>query len=238
MKQCFLCGSEFVEYQFNHGQKYCSSRCRYKAWVSIPENREHDRQRRTEQALTMRLQWYRDNYQAAIIFALLLSQELLEKERKKVEEKEERRLASEEKRKASRRNYRQLNRKEHKRQEHMRRPWRGRYEYNTTRCNKLGVIPQDLTPDERVAIKGYYFLSWYLHKVTGLVWNVDHIVPVSIGGLHTPGNLQVMTDVENGRKSAQLNYRYRVKTVSLRDISKPWLIKLALAGKTAFRLIQ
>lgn len=57
-----------------------------------------------------------------------------------------------------------------------------------------------LTFTEEQLIKQYYNYSVRLKNKLGIEFHVDHIVPLSIGGLHHPSNLQVVPARWNKRK--------------------------------------
>ena len=67
----------------------------------------------------------------------------------------------------------------------------------------LGCVPQ-LTPDEQVREYEIYKTRYYLTESTGVMYHVDHIVPISKGGQHHPDNLQVLTASENIKKSNKI----------------------------------
>ncbi len=48
------------------------------------------------------------------------------------------------------------------------------------------------------------------YRKYGLDVQVDHIIPLSEGGAHSPENLQIIYAVENRRKHTRLDYRPRV----------------------------
>lgn len=74
---------------------------------------------------------------------------------------------------------------------------------NTKRkANKLGQSPI-LTEAEKLKVELYYKISQYL----GPDWQVDHIHPISHGGLHHPDNLQITTKDYNLQKKDKLNFR-------------------------------
>jgi hypothetical protein len=53
-------------------------------------------------------------------------------------------------------------------------------------------------------IKEIYALSALRTKLTGVLWHVDHILPLQgeiVSGLHTPFNMQVIPAIENIKKS-------------------------------------
>ena len=69
------------------------------------------------------------------------------------------------------------------------------------RATKLNQTPP-LTENEKKKIELYYQITTYL----GPEWHVDHIIPLSKGGLHHPDNLQVIPAVHNLRKHNNENY--------------------------------
>lgn len=70
------------------------------------------------------------------------------------------------------------------------------------RTHKLNQTPT-LTDNEKAKIQLYYSMSDYL----GADWHVDHIKPISKGGLHHPDNLQVVTQEYNLQKNDKLDFR-------------------------------
>lgn len=71
-------------------------------------------------------------------------------------------------------------------------------------CRKRNRTPPWLTTDDLAIIENFYLLAWAETERTGVKHVVDHIVPLhgkTISGLHVPGNLQVITEAENCRKS-------------------------------------
>ena len=64
---------------------------------------------------------------------------------------------------------------------------------NLKRKNKLKMaLPEN--PEDRAIIQEIYKLRGRINKCMGILklMHVDHIIPVSKGGLHTPGNLQIL----------------------------------------------
>ena len=59
-----------------------------------------------------------------------------------------------------------------------------------------------LTQFERIRIHMRYAAACYLTKATGIAYEVDHIQPISEGGLHHPDNLQILTAQANRKKWA------------------------------------
>jgi len=70
------------------------------------------------------------------------------------------------------------------------------------RASKLNQTPE-LTENEKAKVELYYRVSQQL----GSGWEVDHIIPISKGGLHHPDNLQVTTKEYNMTKHNNENYR-------------------------------
>lgn len=68
------------------------------------------------------------------------------------------------------------------------------------RATKLNATPNDLTVEDLNKIKVIYNEARKLTKETGIQYVVDHIMPLSKGGLHHPYNLQIMTAQENREK--------------------------------------
>jgi 5-methylcytosine-specific restriction endonuclease McrA len=61
-----------------------------------------------------------------------------------------------------------------------------------------------LTIKEHDRVVEIYHKALYLSKTTGIAWTVDHIKPLSKGGLHHPDNMQILTFKENTEKSDKL----------------------------------
>jgi hypothetical protein len=69
---------------------------------------------------------------------------------------------------------------------------------------KLQRTPLWLTQNDQWMIKEIYELALLRSKVTGIKWEVDHIIPLQgkmVSGLHVPLNLQVISATENRSKS-------------------------------------
>lgn len=73
------------------------------------------------------------------------------------------------------------------------------------RTTKRNQTP-DLTPDEKERIKQIYLECGIISEETGIQHHVDHIIPISKGGLHHPDNLQILTAHENLSKGAKLEW--------------------------------
>jgi len=72
------------------------------------------------------------------------------------------------------------------------------------RASKRNACPPWLTKEHLQSIRDIYTLRQEVSEKTGVVHQVDHIVPLQgkyICGLHVPWNLQLLTAVENNRKN-------------------------------------
>ena len=65
-----------------------------------------------------------------------------------------------------------------------------------------------LTELDTFVIEECYRLSQLRTTKTGFAWHVDHIIPLSKGGLHKPTNLQVVPAVWNLKKHNRNNNRW------------------------------
>jgi hypothetical protein len=61
-----------------------------------------------------------------------------------------------------------------------------------------------LTPEEQAKVIGIYAEARALSEMIGTPYHVDHIIPLSKGGLHHPSNLQVLRGTDNLKKGAKL----------------------------------
>ncbi len=66
----------------------------------------------------------------------------------------------------------------------------------------------EITKLENSMIKALYFISKVLSNSCDDQYHVDHIKPISKGGLHTFNNLQILTAVENKTKAAKMEVYY------------------------------
>lgn len=73
------------------------------------------------------------------------------------------------------------------------------------RAAKLQATPKWLTVFDLQYIAHLYIQAKELEKIDGIVYEVDHIIPLnpmnkSVCGLHVPWNLQILTKTENAKK--------------------------------------
>lgn len=76
------------------------------------------------------------------------------------------------------------------------------------RAEKLHRVPKWLTENDSWMIKEIYELAMLRSILTGVEWQVDHIIPLRgkrVSGLHVPTNMQVITAKENLKKRATYN---------------------------------
>ena len=72
----------------------------------------------------------------------------------------------------------------------------------------LRKVSTKLTTAEEAKIQQIYNECARLNESAGYTkYHVDHIIPVSKGGLHHPSNLRVMDGIENRKKGAKLDYK-------------------------------
>ena len=79
---------------------------------------------------------------------------------------------------------------------------------NVRRRRHRQATPTWLTVEQRDAIKQLYIEAQKLSELTGVRYEVDHIIPLSnsdVCGLHVPWNLQVIPKEDNLRKSNKIS---------------------------------
>lgn len=75
------------------------------------------------------------------------------------------------------------------------------------KAKKIHATPKWLSIADLIEIREFYKLANLITKITGIKYEVDHIIPLqgqNISGLHVPSNLQVITKSENARKKNHL----------------------------------
>ncbi len=76
------------------------------------------------------------------------------------------------------------------------------------RASKLSATPPWTTPEMKEEIKAIYRQSAAMTRDLGVIFNVDHAVPlkgVVVCGLHVPWNLRIITEEENLSRPKQFN---------------------------------
>ena len=71
------------------------------------------------------------------------------------------------------------------------------------KLDKLNRTPAWLTDDDFWMMSEMYHLAEIRTKTTGIVWHVDHVIPLrgkTVSGFHVPSNLRVITAQENMKK--------------------------------------
>ena len=111
------------------------------------------------------------------------------------------------KRKQYRDKWREANRDQHNA---INRAWNAKNQHVKTalegkrRAAKMQRTPNWLTSDDLFIIEEAYHLAKLRTELTGILWHVDHILPLqgkTVSGLHVPTNLQVIPATENLKKS-------------------------------------
>lgn len=75
------------------------------------------------------------------------------------------------------------------------------------RVQKLRAMPEWLNQEQLNKIDQFYKEAHRLTKETGIIHEVDHIVPLqgkNVCGLHVPWNLQILTQSENAKKGNRI----------------------------------
>ena len=71
------------------------------------------------------------------------------------------------------------------------------------RSRKKGQLPENA---DMIKIYSIYEECRRMSEETGIAHDVDHIIPISKGGLHHQDNLQILTSSENKSKGDRLDY--------------------------------
>jgi 5-methylcytosine-specific restriction endonuclease McrA len=75
------------------------------------------------------------------------------------------------------------------------------------RAKKLNATPTWLNKEQRKLIQNFYKEARQLKLLTGIAYEVDHIIPLQgklVCGLHVPWNLQILKESENCSKGNKL----------------------------------
>ena len=70
------------------------------------------------------------------------------------------------------------------------------------RARLRGQAPK-LSPDDRGIVLTIRETAQRVERCTGIQFDVDHVVPIALGGLHVPGNMRVMPAYWNRKKNAK-----------------------------------
>lgn len=77
------------------------------------------------------------------------------------------------------------------------------------RRGKERLVWRMLSEEDKDRIYKIYQDAKQLTEETGIEHHVDHIVPLSSGGLHHPDNLQILTKEENLQKATRLSHTHK-----------------------------
>lgn len=73
----------------------------------------------------------------------------------------------------------------------------------------IRATPKNISSKDRLVIKSIYKSAKKLTIETGIKYHVDHIIPLRgkyVCGLNVPWNLQILTAIENCRKSNKVDF--------------------------------
>lgn len=62
---------------------------------------------------------------------------------------------------------------------------------------------REASPEVRRRFRALSLQAQIMFERTGIRHNVDHIVPIALGGAHHPDNMRVIPEAENRRKGAR-----------------------------------
>ena len=96
-------------------------------------------------------------------------------------------------------------------------PEKARIVCNARRRRYREATPSWLTTEQKDNIKQLYIEAQKLTELTGVRYEVDHIIPLIndiVCGLHVPWNLQVIPKLENLKKANKLLHIHRNSVVS------------------------
>lgn len=78
--------------------------------------------------------------------------------------------------------------------------------WNAARRARVRDLTPELTKEQQEQIDYLYWLAKDLRAVSGEEYHVDHIFPLSKGGLHEPSNLQILPKDLNLQKSTKVDF--------------------------------
>lgn len=81
---------------------------------------------------------------------------------------------------------------------------KGRASHNSNFAKRKQRMKCNLTKEERQTIRLIYEECQRISKETGILHHVDHIIPLALGGLHHPSNLQILTAEANLKKGIKV----------------------------------
>lgn len=64
------------------------------------------------------------------------------------------------------------------------------------------ATPASLSKEDRALMTKMYQVARQMSQSTGVNYQVDHIVPLAVGGLHVPENLQIITEEQNKKRGS------------------------------------
>jgi len=64
------------------------------------------------------------------------------------------------------------------------------------------ATPASLSKDDRALMAKMYLVARQMSQSTGIKYQVDHIIPLAVGGLHVPENLQIITEEQNKKRGS------------------------------------
>jgi 5-methylcytosine-specific restriction endonuclease McrA len=94
--------------------------------------------------------------------------------------------------------------------------WKSWYKKNSHRINQIAATRRArkrmglilATSEDKMVINELYIAAKRIKECTGISFEVDHIHPLSKGGIHHPSNLQLLPASINRRKYSKINFKY------------------------------